>query len=359
MSTEPITYAASGVDREKRKAAKDFSLFQKGLKGALQTPYLSLQCQSGKCSALLADGVGTKVLLAQLAGKHDTVGIDGVAMVANDAARAGLSPKFLVDIIDLHHSDEELVAQLVRGIYRGAKLAGCAVVGGETADVPELVTGIGGNPYNLNFSLYAKSDEGDVIRGTGLRPGDVILGLQSSGLHSNGFSLVRRILFKQWGGYYGDPFAAVDGLDKPLIDECLAPTRIYARGICDYQSKVRTIKAAVHVTGDAYAKFGKLFAFNKGIGLDFSIFKPQPIFSVLQATAKKLGKTIADGEMLKTFNMGWGFALIVAKADADAAESYFSSKGIPCGQIGIVTQKEGRIAAQFAGKEVVIEAGRI
>ncbi len=352
-----VTYGQSGVDRESRKEAKDFSIFEKGRKGAISTPYQQVMedADAGNSYfALLADGVGTKQLLSQLSGKHNMIGIDGVAMVANDAARAGLSPRYLVDIIDINHSEKSLVAQLLSGISKGAKQAGCQVVGGETADVASLVNGIGSNPYNLNFSLYASCKKEDLIAGKGLKEGDKIIGLRSSGLHSNGFSLVRRLLFSQWGGAYSDPFAKVDGLDLPLIEECLKPTRIYAKEICEFQHKAHSLKAAVHITGDAYSKFDKLLQFNRGAGLSFDNFKPQPIYSVLKGAAGKLGLELTDLEMLKTFNMGWGFALALAKEDADAALGYFSKAGFEPEEIGTVTPKDGLIEAKFNSKAHVL-----
>ncbi len=353
QKAEEMTYSKSGVDRKARAKAKDFSAFSRNLAvGTFHTPYLNL-VKSGdtQFSALLADGVGTKVLLAQLADKHDTIGIDGVAMVANDAARCALDCRLLVDIIDIHHSDKALLSHLITGIEAGAKQAGCAVVGGETADVPTLVAGVGKNPYNLNFSLYAEADKDDLIIGTGLQPGDAIIGLESSGIHSNGFSLVRQVLFSEWGGYYKDPFATVDGLDKPLIEECLTPTRIYAKAVRAFQKATGLAKAGIHITGDAYPKFDKLFAFNKGIGLEFDNFEPQPIFGVLQATAKKLGKTITDEEMLRTFNMGWGFALVVSQENAEGAMDFFTNNGLACERIGTVNSKAGRIEAKYKDRK--------
>jgi len=349
---QELTYSKSGVDRKARAKAKDFSAFGRTMAvGTFHTPFLNL-VKSGdtQFSALLADGVGTKILLAQLADKHDTIGVDGVAMVANDAARCGLDCRLLVDIIDIHHSDKALISQLITGIEAGAKQAGCAVVGGETADVPTLVAGVGKNPYNLNFSLYAEAEKEDIILGTGLKPGDAIIGLESSGIHSNGFSLVRQVLFSQWGGYYQDPFVIVDGLDKPLIEECLTPTRIYAKAVRAFQKSTGFAKAAVHITGDAYPKFDKLFAFNRGVGLEFDNFEPQPIFGVLQATARKMGKAITDEEMLRTFNMGWGFALIVSEENAEGAMDFFTNNGLACERIGSVNSKAGRIEAKYNGK---------
>ena len=348
-SKEEITYSKSGVDRAARAAAKDFSAFGRTLTiGTFHTPYLNL-VKSGDThySALLADGVGTKILLAQLADKHDTIGIDGVAMVANDAARCGLDCRLLVDIIDLHHSDKALISQLITGIEKGARLSGCSVVGGETADVPTLVAGFGKNPYNLNFSLYADADKDEVIYGTGIKPGDVIMGIGSSGIHSNGFSLVRKVLFSEWGGFYKDPFVQVDGLDKPLVEACLEPTMIYSKVVRQYHAGTFHAKAGVHITGDAYQKFENLFRFNKGVGLEFDNFEPQPIFTVLQDAARKLGKVITDEEMLRTFNLGWGFALILSPRYADDAQSFIQSKGFKCERIGRVTDNAGRISAKY------------
>ena len=349
---EEMTYSKSGVDRKARAKAKDFSAFGRTITvGTFHTPFLNL-VKSGDThySALLADGVGTKVLLAQLADRHDTIGIDGVAMVANDAARCGLDCRFLVDIIDIHHSDKALISKIVAGIENGAKQAGCAVVGGETADVPTLVAGVGKNPYNLNFSLYAEADKDELILGTGLQPGDAIIGLESSGIHSNGFSLVRQVLFSEWGGYYKDPFAKVDGLDLPLVQECLTPTRIYAKTVRAFQKATGLAKAAVHITGDAYPKFDNLFAFNKGVGLEFDNFEPQPIFGVLQDTARKMGKNITDEEMLRTFNMGWGFALVVSAENAEGTIDFFANNGLACERMGTVTPKAGRIRAKYKGR---------
>jgi phosphoribosylformylglycinamidine cyclo-ligase len=349
-----ITYSDSGVDRKSREGAKDFTAFGRTMAvGNFHTPYLNL-VKNGDIhySALLADGVGTKVLLAQLADKHDTIGIDGVAMVANDAARCGLDCRMLVDIIDVHHSDKGLISQLVTGIEKGAKQAGCAVVGGETADVPTLVAGVGKNPYNLNFALYADADKDELILGTDLAPGDSIIGLESSGLHSNGFSLVRKVLFSEWGGFYKDPFAKVDGLDKPLIEECLVPTRIYAKTVRAFQKATGLAKAAVHITGDAYPKFGKLFQFNRKVGLDFENISPQPIFDTLQETAKKMGKTITDEEMLKTFNMGWGFAIVVSNENSEGAIDFFANNGFACERIGTVTDNPGRITARYRSNTI-------
>jgi len=144
-----------------------------------------------------------------------------------------------------------------------------------------------------------------------------IIGLRSSGLHSNGISLARKILFKQWGGKY-ESHAVPEALDREISLEVLEPTRIYVRPFLKAASAVK-VKAAVHVTGDAYLKFNNLVRFSPGIGFEFNNFKPQPIFGLIQKTAQERSLRITDEEMFKTFNMGWGFAIIVDKTDTDKA----------------------------------------
>ena len=151
----------------------------------------------------------------------------------------------------------------------------------------------------------------NIITGENIKPEDPIIGLASSGLHSNGLTMVRKILFKQWGGKY-QPNDVPEGLDREVVLEALEPTKIYVKPLLKVASKVK-VKAAVHITGDAYMKFNNLANFSPGIGFEFSNFKPQPIFELIQKTAAELGYCISDEEMFKTFNMGWGFGIIVGQ----------------------------------------------
>ncbi len=205
MKMKEINYAGSGVDRQMREKAKDFSLLQKIFpKNSVKAPFNSLfpMPNSKNYYAFCADGIGTKVLLAQLAGKHDTIGIDGVAMVANDVIRCGAEPKSIVDVIDIKKSEPFLLQEIIKGINEGAIEAGCPVIGGETADVPELINGISENPYHINFACIGITEKERIIKGSNLRKGDSIIGLESNGIHSNGISLARKILFKEWNGFY-------------------------------------------------------------------------------------------------------------------------------------------------------------
>ncbi|HEX9261130.1 MAG TPA: phosphoribosylformylglycinamidine cyclo-ligase, partial [Candidatus Bathyarchaeia archaeon] len=287
---------------------------------------------------LVIEGVGTKVLLAQLANQYDTIGIDAVAMAVNDVIRSGATPLAISDNIHAQASNPELVKQWLEGIARGAIEANCPVTSGEIGDVAELIKGITeGTGFDMIVAAIGQVAIEKIIMGSNIKPEDPIIGLRSSGLHSNGITLARKILFKQWGGKH-DPYAKIDGLSKELIYETLESTKIYVKSFLKTTEEAE-VKAAVHITGDAYLKFNNLTRFSPGIGFNFNNFKPQPIFHVIQETAKQLGLTITDKEMFRTFNMGWGFALIVDNEDKDKAISTLKKTGAEAEQIGKVTDK--------------------
>jgi phosphoribosylformylglycinamidine cyclo-ligase len=175
--------------------------------------------------------------------------------------------------------------------------------------------------------------------------------LRSSGLHSNGITLARRILFKQWGGKH-DAHAKLDGLERELVHEALEPTKIYVKPFLKTAEEVK-VKAAIHITGDAYLKFNNLTRYSPGIGFEFTNFKPHPIFRIIQETAKELGLTITDEEMFRTFNMGWGFAIIVDKKDSDKALSILEKTGTQPEQIGKVTDNE-KIEIHYNNKKLIL-----
>ncbi len=286
---------------------------------------------NGKYHVKTCDGIGTKVLLAQLANKHDTMGIDAIAMVANDAIRCGATPLALTDVIDCQKSTPELLSELQKGLNEGARQADCPLIGGETADLGSLM----GAPYHINCDCVGEVDSDKIIDGSKAKEGDVILGIPSSGVHSNGISLVRRALFKQWGGKY-DIFDKPDGLDRELIYEAIEPTAIYVKNFLRVIKEFDVLGAA-NITGDAYLKLGKMTRF----GLEFDNFKPQPIFSIIQKSGN-----IGDDEMFKTFNMGWGFAIIIDKKDAEDALQLLKTAE----RIGTVT-KEG-IVVKLKDKKI-------
>lgn len=354
-----ITYAAVGVDRELRAAAKRAlrllrSTYHLSRYGEIvQLPFGNIFPFRGDCYLdLVIEGVGTKVLVAQLAGKYDTIGIDGVAMAVNDVIRSGARPLAVADNIHAQVSDPVLVREWMKGIVKGAAEAGCIVPSGEIGDVAELIKGfVEGKGFDMVFAAIGEVSRDKIITGRDLKPGDVIIGLRSSGMHSNGVTLARRVLFKQWGGMY-EPFDVPEPLDRELVYEVLEPTRIYVKPVLNVAEYVK-VKAAVHITGDAYLKFKRLTLFSKGIGFEFNNFKPQPIFDLIQKTASELGGELSDEEMFKTFNMGWGFAIIVDRADGDKALDVLEKVRVHAEEIGHVTKARG-IRILYKGKRIVL-----
>jgi phosphoribosylformylglycinamidine cyclo-ligase len=346
MMTRKLTYSDTGVDRDRRAESKKalqtltrtYSNSRYGK--VVELPFGRVFPFDDHYLDLVIEGVGTKVLLAQLAGKYSTIGIDGVAMAVNDVIRSGAKPLAVADNIHAQVSDPFLVQEWMKGIVKGAEESECVVPSGEIGDVADLIKGLReGKGFDMVFASIGEVFKDKVITGKGIRPGDSIIGLRSSGIHSNGISLARRVLFKQWGGRY-EPDDVPDGLTKEIVHEVLEPTRIYVKPFLRLAAELE-LKGAVHITGDAYLKFGRFTQFSKGIGFDFDNFKPQPVFNVIRETASKLKTPITDEEMFKTFNMGWGFAVIVNKTDSDKAVDILEKTEQGSEQIGHVSNREG------------------
>ena len=355
-----IKYADAGVDRVLRAESKKalqilrkthrFSRYGK----VMQLPYGKL-VPIGKNRYLdfQIEGVGTKVLVAQLAEKYDTIGIDGVAMAVNDVIRSGARPFALVDNIHAQISNPKLTNEWIKGITQGAVKSECVVPGGEIGDVADVIRGISeGRGFDMIVAALGDVDEERVILGNKIKANDAIIGLRSSGIHSNGVSLARKILFKQWGGKY-EPDEIPEELDTEIALEVLRPTEIYVKPLLKVASAVR-IKAAVHITGDAYGKFDRLTQFSRGVGFRFDNFNPHPIFGLIKKTAMQLGCAITDEEMYRTFNMGWGFAVIVDKEDADDTLDSLEKIKMPAERIGTVTQT-GRIEIHNEDQRIILK----
>ncbi len=360
MLIKEMTYAHSGVDRERRASSKAALRILKGTYRfshhgkVVQLPYGNVfPVGDDRYLDLAVEGVGTKVLVAQLTEKYDTVGIDGIAMAVNDVIRSGARPLAVVDNLHTQVSDPTLVKELMKGIVKGAEEAHCIVAGGEIGDVPELIRGLPSKTgFDIVVAAVGEVDKQGLITGNSLRPGDSIIGLRSSGIHSNGVSLARKILFKQWGGKY-DPEDIPEGLDRQVADEVLEPTRIYADSLLAATAEV-TVKAAVHITGDAYLKFSRLAHSSKKTGFELDNFRPQEIFELIQKTASQLGSKVSDEEMFKTFNMGWGFALIVDKTQLDTALDAMGQTGIQAEKIGQIVETDETIILH-KGKKIVVQ----
>lgn len=354
------TYDDAGVNRKQRvESKKALKTLQETYKhslysGVMHLPYGNIfPMGENTFLDLVIEGVGTKVLIAQLAQKYDTIGIDAVAMAVNDVIRSGAKPLAIADNIHAQASEPTLVNAWLKGIIQGANESECPVTGGETGDVAEIIKGLAENVgFDMVVASVGKVERQEIITGEDIKPGDPIIGLASSGLHSNGITLARKILFKQWGGKY-QPNDIPEGLEREIALEVLEPTKIYVKPLLKLAREVK-VKAAVHITGDAYMKFNNLANYSLGIGFEFNNFKPQPIFGLIQRTAAELGYTITDEEMFKTFNMGWGFGIIVDKADIDKAMNTLEQDSVNPERIGKVTGKQKEVIVDYQGKKMVL-----
>ena len=266
------------------------------------------------------DGVGTKLKLAQQLGRHDTIGIDLVAMCVNDVLVQGAEPLFFLDYFATGKLDVDTTVAVVGGIARGCEMAGCALIGGETAEMPGMYPE---GEYDLAGFCVGVVEKERIVDGKSIQPGDVLLGLASSGPHSNGFSLIRRIL----------------GVDKPnsgLADSLMEPTRIYVKPVLELLGK-HDIHAMAHVTGGALVeKIIRVVPEPLGLAIDTSAWPLPPVFEWLQREGN-----VPREEMWRTFNCGIGFVLMVAPGDAAAIGADLDRLGLPHWQIGQVTSAGG------------------
>ncbi len=302
-----MDYASSGVDIEKEEQAiatigdyvKQTLAFRAGKVGA---PLMGLGHFSGlvdlgdRALAIATDGVGTKILVGKELGKIDTLGIDLMAMNVNDIICIGATPITFVDTISIQTPDTAMMAELGKGLLEGARQADVSIIGGETATVPDLLEG-DGDGFDLMGTAVGIVDKDRIITGQDIQPGDIVLGIESSGIHSNGLTLPRKVVPKE------EYFLLIE------------PTRIYVKAILDLLDHVRPT-GLVHVTGTGLYNLKRL---KKGIGFNLSMPPPLPVFQTIQHYAG-----IDDREMYKTFNMGVGFVVIVRPQDAAAARKVLS-----------------------------------
>ena len=252
------------------------------------------------------DGCGTKVKVAFLMDKHDTIGIDCVAMCVNDVACAGGEPLFFLDYIACGKNEPEKIADIVKGVAEGCRQAGAALIGGETAEHPGLMPE---DEYDLAGFAVGVVDRKDLITGENLKPGDVLIGLASSGVHSNGFSLVRRVFLmteENLNRYY-------DSLGATLGETLLAPTRIYVKALKEIKNAGVTVKGCSHITGGGfYENVPRMLPEGIRAKIRKDSYPIPPIFTMLQENGK-----IEDHMMYNTFNMGIGMVVAVAPEDVE------------------------------------------
>ena len=275
------------------------------------------------------DGVGSKLKIACLAGRHDTVGIDLVAMGVNDILVPGAEPLYFLDYISVGRLDPGQIEAIVGGVAEGCQQAGCALVGGEMAEHPDSLPP---GEYDLAGFAVGIAERQRLIDGSKIRPGDLVLGLASSGLHSNGYSLVRRIVFDVMKLRVTDP---LPGTGRLVAEELLTPTRIYVRSIQTLLETVE-VRGMAHVTGGGVTgNIPRMLPHGCRARLVRSSWSTPAVFDTLRRAGR-----VEDAEMFRTFNMGIGYVVIVAAAQADAAARILRGAGEQVTRIGEIVAGE-------------------
>ncbi|MGE5416165.1 MAG: phosphoribosylformylglycinamidine cyclo-ligase [Acidobacteriota bacterium] len=275
------------------------------------------------------DGVGTKLKIAQMADKHDTIGIDLVAMCVNDILVHGAEPLFFLDYLAVGKVDPERIEKIVIGVAEGCKQAGCALIGGETAEMPGFYAE---DEYDLAGFAVGVANEDKIITGKSMEAGDVVIGLASSGIHSNGYSLARKVLLEKAGMKLEQPVAE---LGTTLVDELLKPTHIYVRSINTLLEQVE-VKGLAHITGGGIeGNFVRVLPEGIQACINKGAWEVPPIYQMMA----KLGN-VASPEMFKTFNMGIGFIVVVKPTEADKTVKILKDMGETAFVIGEILSGE-------------------
>ncbi|MBI4834036.1 MAG: phosphoribosylformylglycinamidine cyclo-ligase [Planctomycetes bacterium] len=322
---EQLTYKSSGVDTQAKDGVIDriFKMMRRtydprvielpwGFSGlfSLQSKH-QLFRKAYKNPVLVActDGVGTKLKIAVMMDKHDTVGIDLVAMSINDLIVCGAEPLFFLDYLAVGKVEENVIVDLVKGIVTGCEQSGCALLGGETAEMPGFYPP---GEYDMAGFAVGMAEKSRIITGKGIKAGDIVIGLASNGIHSNGYSLVRKVFFDK---AHMKVSTHIDEFGSTLGEELLRPTRIYARAMRDLHRFYRVknaIKGIAHITGGGIMEnVPRVLPKGVSIEIEKSKWKVPPVFSVIQKTGN-----VPEQEMFRVFNMGIGLIIIV--------DSYFA-----------------------------------
>ncbi|ASA25590.1 phosphoribosylformylglycinamidine cyclo-ligase [Paenibacillus donghaensis] len=285
------------------------------------------------------DGVGTKLKIAFAADRHDTIGIDAVAMCVNDIVVQGAEPLFFLDYLACDKVIPEKIEAIVAGIAEGCHQAGCALIGGETAEMPGMYAE---GEYDIAGFTVGVADKAKLVTGVDIASGDTVIGLASSGIHSNGYSLVRKLLLED-GGY--ELNEVVPELGAPLADVLLAPTRIYVKPLLALLEQL-TVKGMAHITGGGFIEnIPRVLPQNVDVEVNYGSWPIQPIFGLMQSKGN-----ISNRDMFTTFNMGIGMIVVVAAEDGERALELLKSSGEEAYLIGTV--KEGEHKVTFTGAEV-------
>lgn len=286
------------------------------------------------------DGVGTKLKLAFAMDKHDTIGIDAVAMCVNDVIVTGAEPLFFLDYLACDKIIPEKIEAIVKGIADGCQQAGCALIGGETAEMPGMYSE---GEYDIAGFTVGIVDRPKAIDGSTIAAGDAVIGLASSGVHSNGFSLVRKLLLEKKGYALTDKLPELDG--KTLGEVLIEPTRIYVKQILSILESVK-IKGMAHITGGGFIEnIPRVLPDGVNVDIKRGSWPVLPIFNLMQRDGE-----ISDRDMYTTFNMGIGMVLVVSADQAEEAIRIAKAQGEQAYRIGTVT--EGSKIVTFEGVEL-------
>ena len=297
--------------------------------GAVQLPigfFANVVDIGGTGLALCTDGVGSKAIVARMTGKYDTIGIDCVAMNVNDLLCVGARPVSMVDYIATDRADAAMLDAIAIGLAEGARQAGISISGGEISQLPDIVRG-----FDLVGAAIGTVPLDRIIVGSGVRPGDRVIGIASNGIHSNGFTLARHALFER-GGLAPDRI--IPELGGPLGGELLRPTHIYVPEILEIIERLHPT-ALIHITGDGLLNLPRVAA-EVGFVLD-ALPPPPPVFALIERHAG-----VDKAEMFEVFNMGIGFCVVIAEAEADAALAILARHGRQAWVIGHAIADPGR-----------------
>lgn len=345
--TKGITYRDAGVDVKKIRTVQKsigeiisatHKLLAAGRVVSGFGHYAGLIKVGSQTLALHSDGVGTKVLVAQLMNRFDTVGIDCVAMNVNDVICAGAQPVGFIDYVALRQPNEWLLKEIAKGLVEGARQSQMAIVGGETAVLPDVIAG-DENAFDLVGMVMGVVKK--PVLGNAIKPGDVILGVGSSGLHSNGYTLARKVLLSK---YSVDDKA--DHLVQTVGEELLVPTRIYVKPVIEVLRKIK-VHGLAHITGGSFTKLPRL---NASVRYELEdLPAPTGIFKQIMVDGN-----IDIKEMYRTFNMGIGFCIIAPKASADKIVDIFAKHRMCCRSVGRIGKGRGEVAAKIGSKKEVL-----
>lgn len=333
-----ISYKDSGVDVERGYQAVKLmrehvkSTYTDGVLGDIGSFGGFFSMPKGMEEPVLVagtDGVGTKLKYAFVADKHDTIGIDAVAMCVNDIVCQGAKPLFFLDYFATGALSPEVVATVVSGVAEGCRQSGCALIGGETAEMPGFYAA---GEYDIAGFAVGVVDKKKVINGKNIKAGDVLVGIKSSGVHSNGYSLVRKL----WGEDKAELEKYDERLGGRVIDVLLTPTKIYVKSILALIGKVQ-VKGIAHITGGGFIEnIPRIFPEGIGCEIDTKSYEVPALFKIMQ---KKAG--ISDSQIYNTFNMGIGMVVCVDEKDAAATIAQLESTGEKCVIIGKTVKGSG------------------